>query len=627
MALPSMVQAAPPPIISAEDFGALPFLFSPEISPDGRRAVAGSVISGKKAVVVADLAGADYALQKIALPDNVEVLSTSWAGSGQVLMSLLVPGKIYEVEYKSSRLAVYDLAAGKLSWATDKVGGLDGDNILFVDPEGKYLLLSAQRSFFDPPSVLRVDLQTMKSKQVVAPRPGVWSWHVDATGVVRAGLGRSGGRWWLFYRESEAAPFRKIAKGGSNDEVKMTDVEMLFPAAGTDKGYVIANKATGRYGIYRYDFAADAIGEAVFEHPEVDVEGVTFSSRTRDIDAVTYVDDRDRIVWLDPAMKALQVRLDKALPKAINRVVSRDAADRNMIVASGSASDPGSYYIFDRQKGELREFARPYSTLDGKVLAPVEPVRYEARDGLSIPAYLTLPAGRDPKGLPLIVLPHGGPFARDKWQYETWVQFLANRGYVVLQPNFRGSTGYGKEFVDRASGEFGRKMQDDLDDGVRWLTARGLVDPKRVCIMGASYGGYAALWGAARNPDIYRCAISFAGISDVSEMLRYDRSRFAATRYIKDWRERIRGEGGLGEVAPIKHAAKIRTPLLIAHGKDDHIVPHSQSVRMHTALKEAGHAHEYVLYEGEGHGFSKVENSVDFLKRVEAFLKKHNPAQ
>jgi dipeptidyl aminopeptidase/acylaminoacyl peptidase len=612
--------------IPVEAFGELPFLSSPSISPDGRRVVAGSVIDGKKAVVLADVGVADYALRRLALPDTVEVLSTAWAGNERVLISLLISAKALGIEFKSSRLALYDLAAGKLKWIEDKVGGLDGDNVLFVDPAGNYLLLAAQRNLFEAPSVLRIDLDTMKASRIVEGQDGVWSWHIDAKGVVRAGLGRSGGRWWLLYRETEGAPFRKIAKGGSNDPAKMTELEALFPAAGTDKGYVIANKTTGRYGVYRYDFATDSVGEPLFEHPEVDVDGVSFSPRTYDVDAVTYVDDRERIVWFDPKMKALQARIDKALPNAINRVVSRDSSDRLMIVKSSAASNPGSYYIFNSAKGELREFVRPHAKLDGAPLRPVEPVRYAARDGLSIPAYLTMPAGGAGKMLPLIVMPHGGPFHRDKWEYDPWVQFLANRGYVVLQPNFRGSTGYGKEYVDRASGEFGRKMQDDLDDGVRWLAGQGLIDPKRVCIMGASYGGYAALWGAARNPEIYRCAISFAGISDVQSMLRYDRSRFAATRYTKDWRERIRGEGGLGEVAPLKRVADIRVPILLAHGTDDRVVPQSQSIRFHDAMQAAGKPHEYVLYKGEGHGFQKVENSIDFLERVEAFLKKHNPA-
>ena len=267
--------------------------------------------------------------------------------------------------------------------------------------------------------------------------------------------------------------------------------------------------------------------------------------------------------------------------------------------------------------------------MEGRTLSQVESVKYDARDGLSIPAYLTLPKGRDPAALPLIVMPHGGPFIRDTWSYNPWAQFLADRGYAVLQPNFRGSTGYGRAFVEAGEGQWGRKMQDDIDDGVKWLVQLGKVDPRLVCIMGASYGGYAAMWGAARNPEIYRCAISFAGISDVKAMLKYDSRIGVPRRYYRDWRDRVRGDAGfdLDAISPIEAADRIRVPLLIAHGKDDTNVPVSQSVKFHEALTRAGVPHEYVIYEGEGHDFEKVENSADFLRRVEAFLTKHNPAK
>jgi dipeptidyl aminopeptidase/acylaminoacyl peptidase len=620
------VATAPSAKLPVEAFGALPFLSGPEISPDGRHLVAGSVIGGKKAVVLADLDAPGYSLQKIALPDNVEVIWTRWAGNGKVLLSLLVPGKLYGVEFKSSRMLVYDVQARTVSPLADKVGGLDGDNVIFVDPAGAFLLVSAQRSLFEWPSVLRYDLATLKAEQVVNPKDGVARWYADPHGVVRAGLGRDGDRWWLYYRENEQSGFRRVAKGKSDQT--MFDVEKLVPVAGSDKGYVLANKATGRYGVYRYDFVTDTIGEPVFENKDVDIDSIVISPRTGDLEAIRYVEDRDRVMWLDAGMKALQARLDRALPELVNDIVSRDAADRRMVIWSSSASDAGGYYVFDRAKGEMKEFARPYAALDQAALASVQPVRYAARDGLQIPAYLTLPLGRKAAGLPLVILPHGGPFLRDKWEYSAWVQFLANRGYAVLQPNFRGSTGYGKPFVDAATGEFGRKMQDDLDDGVRWLVSRGLVDPKRVCIMGGSYGGYAALWAAVRNPDIYRCAISFAGISDVGAMLRYDRGLMTATRYYRDWRDRIRGDAhfDLDAVSPIRRAAEIKMPLLIAHGKDDTTVPPGQSIKLHEALEKSRVAHEYVLYPDEGHGFSKVEDSVDFLKRVDAFLAKYNPA-
>ncbi|HLL30188.1 MAG TPA: S9 family peptidase, partial [Allosphingosinicella sp.] len=569
------------------------------------------------------------AFTRIGVGEKQEILSARWAGNRRVLLSVFGLGKVLGFEVPLTRLFLKDLDTGMLkALGGDKIDGLFGGDIVFVDPNGAYVLLSAQPSFFESPAVLRVDLATLKSKMVARPQSGVWSWYADPSGIVRAGLGSDADSWWLYYRERDGQSFRKI-KGKRPADANLFNLETLIPVAGSDKGYAIANKATGRYGVYRYDFLTDTIGDPVFEHPRVDIEGIVRSNRTGEPDAVVFTDERERMAWLDKEMEALQGRLDKALPGRVNQIVSRDAADNRMIVLSATGSDPGSYYLYDRSKRTLTEMAKAHEALAGKPLAPVEPVSYPARDGLAIPAYLTRPVGRGDKGLPLIVMPHGGPFVRDKWTYDPWVQFLANRGYVVLQPNFRGSTGYGKAFVDAASGEFGRRMQDDLDDGVRWLVDRGLVDPRRVCIMGASYGGYAAMWAAARNPDIYRCAISFAGVSDIRPMLKYDPSQWIAQRYYRDWRDRIRGDTkfDLEQVSPLARARDIRIPLLIAHGKDDLRVPAAQSTRLHEALQNAGRPHEYVLYPDEGHGLAKPENAVDFLKRVETFLAKRNPAR
>lgn len=627
---PPATAAAPaaPERIPAEAFGAFASYGSPEISPDGRRVVASALNGNQKAVIVYELDGDSDRFTRINVPEKMEILSVRWAGDNRILLSVFATGKMLGQEVPMTRLFLRDLKTGILkTLGDDKVRGFFGGEIVFVDPAGDYVLLSAQRSVFDSPSVLRIDLATLKAKEIAPARSGVWSWYADPTGTVRAGLGSDVDSWWLYYRERDGQGFRKI-KGKRSAAQSLFNLETLIPIASSNKGYAIANKATGRYGVYRYDFLTDTLEESVFEHPRVDVDAIVRSQRTGEPDAVLYTDERERMAWLDKEMQAIQDRLDKALPGRVNRIVSRDGADNRMLVLSTTGSDPGTYYLFDRGKRTLAVLANSHDALDGKTLAPVEPVSYPARDGLAIPAYLTRPVGRGGKGLPLIVMPHGGPFVRDKWAYDAWVQFLANRGYVVLQPNFRGSTGYGTTYVDAASGEFGRKMQDDLDDGVRWLAGQGLVDPKRVCIMGASYGGYAAMWGAARNPDIYRCAISFAGISDIRSMLRYDPSNWIARRYYRDWRDRIRGDSkfDLETVSPLARARDIRIPLLIAHGKDDKRVPSSQSTKLHEALQRAGRPHEYVLYPEEGHGFTKPENAVDFLKRVERFLAANNPA-
>jgi dipeptidyl aminopeptidase/acylaminoacyl peptidase len=621
--------AAPPPEkITAEAFGALPSFSNPRISADGKRILAQAYAGGERIILVYEVDGADGHFTRINVGDKLEVLAARWAGSRRILLTLFGMNNEMGIEIPLTRLFLFDLDTKELkALGGAKIGGLSGGNVIYVDEAGAFVLLEAQRTIWSAPSVLRIDLDTLKTKEIVQPYGGVWDWYADGGGAVRAGLGSAEGKWFLLYREKEDGGFRRIS-GKREHEDTLSDIERVIPIAGSDKGYALAHKATGRYGVYRYDFATDTIGEPVFEHPEVDVESADFSRRTGTLDAVHYADERDRILWLDPDMKKTQARLDKALPDRINRVISRDAADDRMIVWSTGASDPGTYYLYDRARGELHELAKPYPALEGKALGPVEPIRYAARDGLSIPAYLTKPLGRGDRSLPLIVMPHGGPFVRDKWEYDAWAQFLANRGYVVLQPNFRGSTGYGKAFVDAASGQYGRKMQDDLDDGVRAMVQRGLVDPKRVCIMGASYGGYAAMWAATRNPEIYRCAISFAGISEVRTMLHYDPGSWMPRRYYRDWRDRIRGEEkfNLDAVSPLSRAASIKVPMLIAHGDKDRTVPVTQSKKMDEALRRAGIEHEFVLYPEEKHGFSKAEDSIDFLKRVEAFLAKHNPA-
>jgi dipeptidyl aminopeptidase/acylaminoacyl peptidase len=264
-------------------------------------------------------------------------------------------------------------------------------------------------------------------------------------------------------------------------------------------------------------------------------------------------------------------------------------------------------------------------------MAPAKYISYPARDGLEIPAYLTLPKGRVPKALPLVILPHGGPYSvRDLPDYDAEVQFLANRGYAVLRPNYRGSDSYGEEFYKKGEGQIGRKMQDDLDDGMDWLVKEGIVDPSRVCLVGGSYGGYAALWGVIRNPERYRCAASFAGVTDYKAQMKYD-FKSIGSRYRKDWRSTLQGaeEFDLDNVSPSKQAHKISRPILLAHGDSDSRVPFTQFDGMLDAAKKSGTKKfiESHVYKEEGHGFSDAANQKDWLVRLEAFLAKHTAPQ
>ncbi len=614
--------------ITAAQFGAAPFVRSPIISSNGKRIAAMAVVKGKKTILIVDI-DAGMKIQQIATSETNSVRWVKWAGDDRLLISIGIQTKLDGWPVYVTRLQMYDLNTKSFRPITAKNDGFNGSDVIHIDPAGQSILLAAQRSIFDWPAVIRVDLNTLAATQIVKSHTFVSDWYADPSGVVRAGIGSEGRNWWLLARASPDAPFEKIIRKRVKDSDKETDIERFVPVTGSSEGYAVANKSTGRFGLYRYDFQTDTIGDAVFEHGEVDIDDFDLSPSTGALRAVYYTDDRARVQWFDPKMIALQKRLDKALPGNITRVISTARDEKRLIIWSGGASDPGAYYLLDQSTKRMETLFEPYAELTGKTFSPVEAVSYTARDGLKIPAYLTKPLGHDPKNLPLVIMPHGGPFLRDSWEFNTWAQFLANRGYVVLQPNFRGSTGYGRDFVSKGEGQWGRKMQDDIDDGVGWLIKNGLVDGKRVCIMGASFGGYAAMWAAARNPEIYRCAISFAGISDVGGMMRYDRRTFSSPRYFRDWRDKVKGEEkyDLKLVSSLYAVDKIAIPILIAHGDKDDVVPIKQSELLRDALIKAEKPHEYVAYVGENHNLEKEENGADFLTRVDAFLKKHNPSQ
>lgn len=613
------------PIPTAADFGALPFIWRPILSPDGRRYAAEGVSDGRPAIIVIDSTGKEPPLA-IPAPAPQEIVWHRWAGNDRLLISISFRVDFDGQAANATRLEVLDLKTRTLKMIGIREGGVDGDDVIYTDPAGAYILLSTQRTIFDYPAVVQIDLATNNPKLVQIEREGVWNWYADNKGVVRAGAGYDSAGWWILYRSSEADKFVRVVKQKYKSDVE--DIDRFFPIAGTDQGYAIVAGKSGRYGLYKYDFKSDQVGDLVYENATNDIDDFDLDDDGK-LQSVSYTDDRARTEWFDPALKDLQGALDTAMPGKVNNVVSMSKDKTRIMIGSSAADDPGAFLMYADEDGRIQRLSRPYEALIGKQLSTVTPVTYTARDGLKIPAYLTMPSSTSATtGLPLVIMPHGGPFARDEWSYDAWAQFLASKGYVVLQPNFRGSTGYGKPFVEKGYGQWGRGMQDDIDDGVKWLVERGTVDAKRVCIMGASFGGYAAAWASVRNPDIYRCAISFAGVMDVASQLRYNRRSFIASRYYKDWRAKVQGDDGttLEAVSPARRATEVRIPILIAHGDADETVPIAQSRKFVDALKAAGKPYEFYVYKGEGHGFSKAEDQIDFFRRVEAFLAKHNPS-
>jgi dipeptidyl aminopeptidase/acylaminoacyl peptidase len=610
-----------------EDFARLPFIENPQISPDGTKLAAKLSFEGRQVFAVYPFTQPNAKPVMMAV-DNMDLNSWTWVNDEWLALDV---GQTIKFEgndlYVGRAIGFSALGKPTTVFARDAAGQFV--RVIWTASDGSpRALLSVQRSIYlnDEgfwPEVLEVDVSTGRTRTVVKPREDVMSWYADASGVVRLGFGydddnRSAR---MLYRPDSDSAFKTIDRANTAKNERLM-VPALF-AADPTKSLTFSDHE-GFDWLYELDLTTLTIGKKIFGVPGYDLESVRTDATGQVLTGVAYTDTRWRVDWLDPAMAEVQKTLDTAVGPERRAVIwSKSRDQQRMIVHVGGANQPGAYFFYDARGSALQRIAYANEAIKMARLAPVKTITYKARDGLEISAVLTLPQDREAKSLPLIMLPHGGPAARDDESYDWWAQFLANRGYAVLQPNYRGSTGFGSAFQGKEEGAWGTTMQDDLIDGITALAAQGLIDPKRVCISGASYGGYAALRAAQRDGAHYRCAISFAGVSDLLGMLRYDRKFLNAKASSAGWRE---SAPDLKAVSPINGVAAFSIPTLILHGKKDLRVPVQQSRDIAAKLKAAGKAVRYIEQPEGDHHFSRQADRVQFLQEMEAFLQLHNPA-
>jgi dipeptidyl aminopeptidase/acylaminoacyl peptidase len=594
-----------------------PERISPRISPDGTQlawiAPHEGVLNVWLAPAGAD--GVDWAQARVITDDNDRGIRTfAWAHDGRHVLYLRDTGgdenfRLHDVDLETmqrrdltpfSEVQTHIIAAEK-KFPTEILIGLNRDNPQLHD-------------------VYRLDLVSGELAKEVE-NPGFIGWIADAQLVIRAGIApQPDGGFVLMVRGSAGEEWRPLLSIDAEDALTSGPI-----AVSEDGTSLLAESSAGAdtARLVRLDLATGDV-EVLAEDPEADVTDVRLNPDTREPQIVTFLKDRSEYQVLDPSV-APDLAAIQALHPGDPSFVDADDADATWLV--GFTNDTGAvpYFSYDRETRSGRFLFEHQPELSRFELAPMEPFSFTSRDGLTIHGYATFPPGAGRQGLPTVLNVHGGPWGRDAWGYDPEAQWLANRGYLCVQVNFRGSTGYGKAFVNAGDREWGGRMQDDLVDAVGFATGQGWSDPARVAIYGGSYGGYAALAGAAFTPDLFCCAVDIVGPSNLKTLIETIPPYWAPM--IAQFHRRV-GDPAVDEEflwsrSPLSRVSSIRIPLLIAQGANDPRVKQAESEQIVAALREAGIDHEYLLFPDEGHGFAKPENRLRFYAAAERFLARH----
>jgi dipeptidyl aminopeptidase/acylaminoacyl peptidase len=541
-----------------------------------------------------------------------------WKGSDTIL---------YEKDFggdENTHVVAVDVKTGKITDLTpgDKVrAGIQDD----LPEDADHILITHNRRNPQVFDVYRVDLRTGK-ETLVAENPGdIVSWITDHAGRVRAAVRSAGLDTIIVYRADEQSAFKPVI----TTDYK-TEVDPAFFTPDDRKLYAISNRGRDKKALVLIDPARPDAEEVLFVHDEVDVGGASYSRERKKLTLAEFQTAKLERKFFDAATEQVYRRIGAKLPGYEITLQSATRAEDKFIVAASNDRTPGARYIYDVKADAIGKLGDINPKIPEGAMARVTPIQYKSRDGLTINGYLTLPTdavlgGAEPKKLPCIVNPHGGPWARDGWGFNPEIQFLANRGYCVLQMNFRGSTGYGRAFWQASFGQWGLKMQDDVSDGVQWLIRQGIADPRRIGIYGGSYGGYATLAGVAFTPELYAAAVDYVGVANLFTFMN------TIPPYWKPFVPKLYDMVGnpekdaerLKATSPVFHADRIKTPLFIAQGARDPRVNKAESDQMVQALVKRGVEVKYMVKDNEGHGFHNEENRFEFYAAMESFLAQH----
>ena len=597
--------------IPMRDFFRLPERAHYRISPDGATLAFMQPWERRMNIYVQPASGGDAV--RISAERDRDIPDYSWKGPDRLVYARDAGGD------ENDHIVVVDRRGGDARDMTP----FPGVKAIVVDALDEFpdrLLIGLNRRVPEIFDVYDLDLASGALTLVAENPGGVTSWGADHAGRVRYAIATNGVDNTYLYRDEGSGAFCEVLTTSFRD----TFAPQCF-TADNRRLFAASNLGRDKLAIVLVDPATARDEELVYVRDDVDVAGIAWSKARKRASFVAYQTAKAERHYLDTDARSLYETLEAKLPGYEIAIQSATDDETKMTIAAFNDRTQGMRYVYDRSTDRLTPLGEVAPWLPEADMAAVRPISYRTRDGLVIHGYLTLPNGAPPKGLPVVVNPHGGPWHRDGWGFNPEVQFLANRGYAVLQMNFRGSTGYGRTFWEASFKEWGGTMQDDITDGVRWLIAEGIADPRRICIYGGSYGGYAVLAGLTKTPELYACGIDYVGVSNLFTFMQtippYWKPYLAMMHEMVGDPERDRAL--LTERSPALNAGRIRAPLLIAQGARDPRVNKDESDQMVAALEARGIDVPYIVKDNEGHGFHNEENRFEFYDAMETFLARH----
>lgn len=624
--------------IPASEFGKLPPIHSMSISPDGSKLVALRAKGDTYHAVVTDLVAQKSRLLLAADPEQFLFDWCRFANETRVICQIRKYGVItaalgqnqfyYDGRTIFSRLIAVDIDGSNVlqlvppSKATGagqgrKWNAINQSSVIsWLPGDEKHILIQLAREDRLLPSVYRLNIYTNKLKRIRKYHSNVYQWTADREGKLVLASGINGAGEYLSY----SVKGRRVAQLNIN-HLRGESPPLLLAVAEDGKSmWVIANYDSDTRGIHRLLLDDASVVETLFVDEKYDASALYLHPTLRYPVMSEYNSTTQSYRWADKDIEKQFTELKTVIPGRPSRVTvvgSDNAFNRLLLHTEGNSTHP-SFYLYDRARGALTKIGSAYSSV-GEI-QQLESVSYTARDRVEIPAYLALPDKKIKGPFPTILLPHGGPWARDTDRFDYWVQFFLSRGYAVLKPNFRGSSGYGDAFMASGYKQWGLKMQDDLIDGLDWMVEQGYADPAQVCIIGGSYGGYAALVAAHKTPERFNCAVSFAGVADLNELNRQWRNYEAGAGFAA---QRLQSGDERDQNSPILNADKIGIPLLIVHGDVDRRVMIEQSREFVKALEKAGKPHTYIEQKNGNHHLSLESHRIEFFEAMDGFLSKH----